>query len=524
MTQHARSNLTRFQRRGVAMLLVLIAVAIATILGWSYLASRDNSMMVADNAHASSAARHAAQSAIQAGLAIMRTQQNWRDPGLNGLLIDDFEIISNPQSLVDVNVIDLETGSVPEPMTTHVRITANATVEGMSKSASAVAFVPLEPTQTAATLDLSEFAVFVTRKLYMTNDAAILPWPQAPLASLRRSLAVGTRSLNTHAIEIRNNAAPIRTTVYHSDAAAIDLILNDGPVAVLTQPMSNRIPMPNPPDHGFPNPSGGTTVVTHNAETLTYNLDERFDELFILNGSHVRLEDMTLVVDDDLEVMSSTLEIAGNVTIVVFDHVFVKDTAAITLEDGATLTIFVGEQFEVMNDSRVGDEPAGTGLETTGNATYMDPMRIQVIGIDPSSCGCITSDQTWEIGPNAVVKASIYSPWAEIDINDLAGVYGRVAARDLDIFDAGAVFYDPALDTRIGYTSEESAVVTSGAIAGSALSLASLDATELQPLADTMSWFVKAFGSAYIPSVPPTGPIAVEHDLVSEGIDPRGWE
>ena len=59
---------TAANRRGIAMMLVLISLALATILASAYLASRDNSLAIGRNATASAAARWAALSALEIGV------------------------------------------------------------------------------------------------------------------------------------------------------------------------------------------------------------------------------------------------------------------------------------------------------------------------------------------------------------------------------------------------------------------------------------------------------------------------
>ena len=65
-------------RRGLAMLLVLVSLMLATIMATAYLASRDNSLPIGDNIEAATAARWAALSALDTTQALLETETDWR--------------------------------------------------------------------------------------------------------------------------------------------------------------------------------------------------------------------------------------------------------------------------------------------------------------------------------------------------------------------------------------------------------------------------------------------------------------
>ncbi|MCZ6811090.1 MAG: hypothetical protein O7D97_03725, partial [Planctomycetota bacterium] len=98
-------------RRGLAMLLVLVGLMIGTILATAYLASRDNSAAIGENIAAAARARWGAASALELGIAIMQTQTDWRTSHINGKLLDDYSFLAG--ATIDLDIIDLQTALPP---------------------------------------------------------------------------------------------------------------------------------------------------------------------------------------------------------------------------------------------------------------------------------------------------------------------------------------------------------------------------------------------------------------------------
>ena len=67
----------RPSRRGVALLLVLVAMGTATTLTLGWLVSQDNAMPVSRNVIRTSQARSVASSGMELAVAIMQTETAW---------------------------------------------------------------------------------------------------------------------------------------------------------------------------------------------------------------------------------------------------------------------------------------------------------------------------------------------------------------------------------------------------------------------------------------------------------------
>ena len=71
----ARGRQKRCLARGVALLLVLIAVMLASILGHAYIATQNTSIVIARNITNGSKARYVAESGLELVMAYLRADQ-----------------------------------------------------------------------------------------------------------------------------------------------------------------------------------------------------------------------------------------------------------------------------------------------------------------------------------------------------------------------------------------------------------------------------------------------------------------
>ncbi len=454
-------------RRGVAMLLVIISLMMATIMATAYLASRDNSAAIGQNIASAAAARWSATTGLQLGLTVFETETDWRTNHINGKLLDDYLMDG---ALIDLDIIDLATGQPPTDKAEYIRLTSTAVVDDVQQVATAVAYVPLYY-DTSVSVDLSEFAIFTANDLELSDDAVVTRWPTAPLADLGLRIAVGTQAVDSASINLLDNAAAIDTTVYHDPGASAALIANNSGSSVEQVALSGAIPMPAAPDSGVVEPdddddddddSENPSVNTMGA-TITVGSSGRWNEV-IHTGSQVTFQgDITLITDNDCKLLAgSKLLIDGNVTLVVFGDL-IMDDSAIELMPGSTLDIYVRGAM-MLTDSYIGDERVDNARDNSGNAPYMDPDRVQIYSLPPNQ-------NDWSLKKNSVVKASIYAPGYAMEIADDSAVYGRVAASELTIKNQGALFYDHSLDSRNGYTNTESELYNADGTLISELSL-----------------------------------------------------
>ncbi len=442
-----RTGQRKSNRRGIAMLLVVVSLMAATILTTAYVASRDNSPAIGQNVSDSTSARWAADSALALSVATMETEKDWRaEAALHGGKMVDGVMIGSAS--VSIAVKDLATGLPPNPTTENIQITATATVNGVKQSTVANAFVPLEP-GLVADLDLSEFAVFANDGLAMSERSLLTRWPMAPLSTLGRRVSVGTRATSASSIVLSNSAAALDTTVFHGPGASGSLISNAASPAIEKVGLLDPIPLPVPPGSAETTSllplldlvmNGG--VLTVLTDSHSRNLTLRNNAVRTLQGNIKAVYDQNCTIDT-----GAKLVIDGDVKVVVFGNLSI-DQGSIELKPNARLRLYVrgttGSPAVFLRDSYIGDLRADNLRDNTGKAAWMDPQRVTLFSIAPTGSAC-----EWRIRGNSVVKGSVYSPQSSrIRIEESSAVYGRIAAKMVELRDDATVFYDPSLDSR----------------------------------------------------------------------------
>ncbi|MCH2148967.1 MAG: hypothetical protein MK095_05985, partial [Phycisphaerales bacterium] len=89
-TRRTTRRSTPSSRRGIALLLVLIAMATATTLTLGWLASQDNASIVGRNIATAAEARALACSGIDIAASITQTETSWHVPGGDGMLLSNY--------------------------------------------------------------------------------------------------------------------------------------------------------------------------------------------------------------------------------------------------------------------------------------------------------------------------------------------------------------------------------------------------------------------------------------------------
>ena len=516
-----RSRNYNTTRRGLAMMLVLLSVLMASILATSYLVSRDNSPAIGHNVSSSAAARQAAVSGLEMGIAILRNDEVWRTADPDGKILDDYSLAG---ATVDITITDLETALAPTSESEYVGLTVSASVDGVTQSATAFAYSPTVPAESVASVDLSEFAAFGRDAIKLVDEATLARWPMAPQSPLGRRVALGTRATGGGSIECRDTAAAIDATVYHGPGASPLLVTNDNGPPIKQVGLLDQIPMPDPPTPNTLPPDMSPDPDLDVNTPTTVNTDERYDDIRVSTPAGVLTlqGNIVVTVEDNLELTSgSRIVIDGDVQLVVFDDLYLTD-AAIEVKPGATLTLFVGDEF-LLNNGYVGDERPDDINDNTGTAPYTDLRRIRLYTI------VTTSEPTrdWILNNNSVIKATVYAPTSDFDIKVDSALYGRVAAARVRLYYNGALFYDHALHERRGYTNPASAVFEGGgSIRPEVQGLALLDPINLQTVADATGAIILADGRTYDPPIPPPPPATfeVDYNIVSFGVDMSQWE
>ncbi len=524
------------QRRGIAMMLVMVSVAMASILATAYLVSRDNSVAISRNSAASLQARWAALSALETTVALLQTKTDWRLNHVNVMLLDGYQLAG---ATVTVTALDLEKNSAPDADSEYLRVLAVAEVDlnndGTPDARQSTVFLVYVPvvTEPRVSVGLDEFAVFARNTLTMRNDSTLTRWATSPLNSLGGRINIGTHAQNSGAISILDNSACIDCTVYYPDGASGTLINEASGPAVGENSLPFNIPLPYSPGPGVAMPSGGMPSFNLNGSATTVMTSDRFNDIIVSNGSVWTLRgDLTIVAEDDLLLTAgSKIVVDGNVKLVVFDDATLTD-ASIELTPGSTLVFYSADDI-VLTDAYIGEERTDNTRDNTGNEEYMDPLDIRIYEFEAG----MASSRIWQLQGNSVVKATVHTDAVNLRIMSDSALYGRFCGKTLTLSGNAGLFYDSSLDEQVGYTNPDSGLYdVSGDLLSAFKTSFTLSEMSLQTLADATGTTILANGMAketlIAPPPPPAlgpgdptpRPVQVQTTLVTFGPDMSVWE
>ena len=106
----ARSRVVR--RRGVALLLALMAVAIAATLAASFIGAQSTTIGITRNVQDHAKARHVAESGLELAIAHIRSNSTWRTDHPNGTWVTDESFGPGTFTIVGVDGVDTDDDGV----------------------------------------------------------------------------------------------------------------------------------------------------------------------------------------------------------------------------------------------------------------------------------------------------------------------------------------------------------------------------------------------------------------------------
>lgn len=512
------------------MLLVIISLMLATILTTAYLASRDNSAAIGENVAAGAAARWAAISGVEMGVAILQTESDWRANHVDGVLLDDYPVGTGTLDLI---VTDLETGLPPQARSDSVELRSIATVNGVEQEATAYAVVYSSEHEGKADVDLSEFAIYGINGIDLSEDATVTRWPTAPLSILGQRVAIGTAATAAGSITMTDDSASIDTTVYHNPGASASLVslTGTGP-SVEIAALGDPVPVPISPAHAVAPPVGIPALPTSQVgTTTTIAADDRHPGYVLSAGAELELQGTTtLTLDEDLQLGPGTrVLINGDVRVVVFGSL-VLNGGALEVTPGSRLSIYVGDQLQMI-DAYLGDERAlAEPALVDGTENWMRTECVRIYSTPSATT-------TWSVRGDSVLKGTIYAPHVPLlQLTGVSATYGRALAGEVHVDQNASVFYDPRLDRHAGFTSPVTPVYDgSGNLKAGFSALATLDDADLQALATAEDLDLLKEDrevKSVIPDgdrpPPPPGatprPIPVDYDIITFGLRLAAWE
>ena len=471
-------------RRGVALLFALVTVALASVVALSYAKTRDVTLIAADALREAAEARNAAKSGLAIASAML-------DAGAlpsaadQGVLFADLPL-GNAHAAA--TLFDLETSL---PATAYSR-GFNLVIAGASGSlqstATAVGRIPAADAATLVDVDLSEFALFATESIDIAPDAALARWSNSPLAALREPIAIATAALNPAHVRIGRDAdaidfvigraAPIPTTSLAADEA-----LADGHIAIPDTLLLPASPMP-------PERLGATRDESITLDGVVQSSTRSTTDIRIAPRASVTVRgSVTIAADADFRIEpGARLIVEGSLALLVGDD-FIIEGADIEVAPGGSLVAYIGGDLE-MESAFVGPlrTDASEGRDATGLAAWDGGAERVIVYSMQTDANCYDElASRWTIRGSSVVKATLYAPTASIRMEGTSALYGRAAAQRIELASGSALFYDPALDDRQGFTATESGIYNGrGRVHSAIRALTSLDPTALMQLAGAL--------------------------------------
>ena len=461
--------------RGVAVVLALVAVSVATMLGVAYAASRDATLATSGRLRESAAARAAAAGALEVAGAIVA------DPDLCaelGVLADEplvatrvLDALAVGDATVRAELVDLATGGPASQATRAAELVVEATVGAVRERARAVGRLPQREDAAEADLDGSEFAILAGESLAVRGESVVGLWRASPLAALAEPVRFGTASGDGLSVAIDRRAAvhgcvALRRGGFPRDGDAADDQLASGEVRVPAAIHLPKAPLPPEPATRSPGdvaldgllatslaPAGDARVPAR--ASLTVRGAETLDiggNLFIERGARVLVESPLVVV------------VRGNL---------VLDACSVECARGATLAIIACGDATVAASYLGGARAdADEGRDASGLAGY-DGGAEQVVLFSRGDGRVLVTD-------GSVVKGQVYAPEARVELAVRSAVYGRLLGREVTLADGVALFYDPALDSGAGWTQPASGLWRAdGSLEPAVLLVESLDAAPI---------------------------------------------
>ena len=509
--QDSYSCKTAVERRGIAMMLVMVAILVTGGMAVAYFGSRDNSIAISTNVASSSSARVVAESGLDIAVAILETNADWRNNHVDGVILDEYQI---GEGTVSITIIDAETDAPPTETTLEVLITVAATVEGRIQYTEASATIV--PDDDEFDIDYSEFAIFAQNRISVRGASSVQNWAASPMSS-QHAIQIGTLSTSPMSVQI-NSLNQQNTLSLHAPEHASSMISTS---STFTTEFTDALPYLQPPAPPSDVREFSFMLAPDSEEDDDDDVSTRWVERFISNDSHTNrnfsqttsIHEGSYELDEFALTPNQNIVIYGEVTLVVRDDL-VMTNANITLAKDATLTIHIGGDVDIQS-SYIGNEDSTT-------QAWMDPSRVQLYG---------HGDADWNISGRSTLKAELYAPRSDIDIRGLSTICGRLAGEDVSLRNASRVLYDQTLNNG-GFADSDSGLYDDdGSLINEIRQLTELNPALLNSIESAITAYDDdndefQFGSYRTPwnTEPTNRPHEVVYALLVYGVDTGRWE
>lgn len=379
------------RQRGMALLLVVIAVAVASVLSTAFLAAQSTSTAVAQNVEHHAHARFIAESGLVTAIEYARSDPDWRSDRDEGEWVSNHSFEGGAFSIVAYDGEDADgngqysgDGEFTSDPTEPITLIATGTFNGTTSSATAV-LRPRGGVPGVTGIAVATEVNFGNNGLIDSYDSTQGPYHKDNNAS--SNAVIATNSVDSDMLVMGNNGE-LAGSAYVGPGGNPDSGIDIGDVSgekdALTEPVD--LPGCSPPDVG--SSDGDMDLGDH--ETWTVYGDVKWDNFDAGNGV--------------------TLYIHGDVTIHVTGDFDTGNNFRLILDPGATLDLYVDGDLDFGNNAEINYDSSRTHDMTVHN------------------CG----DGDIDFGNNARIAGTIISPNAEMETGNNAHFYGMFLGYELD--------------------------------------------------------------------------------------------
>lgn len=461
LTNRPTARTTKWKpRRGIAMLLVLVALGVGVVLAGVALTSRQPAARIGENACDDAGARWGAFAAANYAQAVLETSIDCVDhAGMNmGDFIKTFPIDGGSAS-VRLTRFD---GSTPQPGDRELLMTAVATVGSMTATVQKrVSLANPVPMAVAADVRLGEFAVFAGTSLTIEKDAVIAPSPAAIEEDTLTPIKIGTGFSGSAAFSVDSDAELENAALYidNNASASMDSLLSRNDFSG-----GSRVPYAIPLVRETQRPEVGTlpliainlAAINGLAASQTL-LGGNYLNLTVRGGAVVTLgiagqKTVYKVANITVE-GTGVLRFEGEVIVQASGATIVRTNGAIEpADDAATIEFYLGRNV-TLDNCTVGLPRAfaADNSRKPGDVTS-HPKADQVFlsTLNTSSGG--SAAPVWLIDNKSLVVASIHAPQSTLTIDGVSALFGRATCGGFTLKMDCFLYYDPLLDCRAGFT------------------------------------------------------------------------
>ena len=444
-------------RRGIALMLVVITLATATVLTTSFLIAQESAPNIGTAAVEKATAEWCARSSADVIEAAMETSADWITPASAGVLMDGSAFMGGD---VTVAVTNMDGGPVSTD-DRQVIVTVMANVDGMESVVQRVIAVAPDGTyDDALDPELKEFGLYASDELVVDSSSRIKPWPASPLVRggdtgkiglgfdrvAAMSVASDTVNASTKSFLTKNASAGLESSMGSITKSTTTLPLDVWETTVSMRPEAAALPASK-----FP------SVLYYGDATLS---PAGYEQLYIESQATLTLGSDKATTDYCFDTLSireqSGLYIRGDVHVTITDSFQLIEDSMIDFAEGATLTVYFYERVYI-EDSVIGTNPKLQAISPryyTDMTDWTDPRRFRLMQLSSAVTDGITSQVT--VTNTALVVGSIHAPHADVYLSNFAGFAGRITAGYMEITGKSMLMMDPVFDNKMGFTERTS--------------------------------------------------------------------